>query len=305
MKEKNLVIEGIQFETKLTSEGDPLIVGVFGPEGSGKTQFPFTGPLNVGCVLYEKKSLPTVRKMAELHGCNLILPKLDLLKVSPLKLARMKEQEAKDFHLARADKVEAAIMAMQGSDQVDIVMVDTFDRFCTDVEFGTNGKTGRFKRIGDKVFQDKTESNQRIIDVMNSFTKHTILIHKHRDEWVDDKATGRKTWQGFRFLGNHCNVIVEITRNMEWNEKKAGNSRDSKKWSQYGWRYRLNVRQCQYRTGLQGAEGNPLLEDEEITFTNLASAVFPEADPEEQKFGECYMVETGEVVADEAEEEED
>lgn len=282
-------IGGVEF-TGSRSDTDPYIIAAFGYEGSGKTRFGLTGPEVIGVIALERKSYFTVQKDAIDMGKRVLLPKdPDAFIINPRiahKLATPKTRMDKDkeeadrnlrqYYRDHVNRVKEATYGLLEHPDVRVVVIDTFGQLCTHVECAIHGFEKQFIKVEGKLYQDKRESNQEIIDFINSlspFGKTVILVHKAKDEYSKAGPTGRSTWDGFKFLGNHTNVMVEFESNRKWNPNSENED--------YQWHWRMNVRKCQKNPVLEGPDGNPLLMDEMIGYAGLITAIDPNADASE------------------------
>lgn len=258
-------IGNIKFDSEITNH-DPYIIGVFGAEGSGKTRFGLTGPEVIGCVPLEVKAYKTISETAAELGKRVFKPSdPNVLLVPNRKVDAMDDLSAQKFFKEHVKKINDVIYGMLEHPDVRTILIDKFTTYVQYVRYAVHGMTGKkVRKIGERTFIDLSESNQAIIDVMNSLSaygKTIVLTNSEKAEYVDDKDTGRKIYEGFKYLGSHTNVLVHTEKNPFW---KAGSEVKSK-----AWKFRLNVRQAQGATHLEGPEGNPLLNDDEINITNL------------------------------------
>jgi len=281
----------VQF-TESNQSSTPYIIGTFGPEGSGKTRLPLTGPEVIGFIPLERKSYATIMKDAAELGKRVWQPKdpesliVSMRKAKQLgtvaglaKTEAAKEAEENEannrlraYYREYADKIYETVYAMLENADIRTVVIDTFTQFCTIIDSAIYGFKTKYIKIKTQTYQDRREFNQEIIDFLNSlaaYKKHIILTHRQRDEYKNDKVW-RKTWEGFKFLGNYTNLLVHHESNPEWNP----NSNDESKL----WHYGLTVRTCQNNPQLEGAEFKRFLTDENISFANLIMAVDPEID---------------------------
>ena len=298
---KETQIAGIAFtdDTDRTNT-DPYIIANFGPEGSGKTRFPLTGPDVTAVVPLERKSYFTIDKMARELGKHILRPSeaaVDKLIVNPRKvdmlvadveskngklgaeeLNKRVQAVVKSYFRDHLHRVNDTIYALLDRADVRVVCVDTFGQYASHVKFATYGYDDKLIRVAGKLVRSNQEMNQELIDVLNGFSrygKYMVLCHKHKDEYEgsgdNSKATGKLTWEGFRYLGNHTNVIIEHEVNRKWDP-------NSKEESRSGWHWRLNIKRCQRNPELEGPAGVGVLVDEVITLAGLVQVVDPEAD---------------------------
>jgi len=280
---------------------DPYIIANFGLEGGGKTRFPLTGPEVVAILPLERKSYFTIDKMAKEAGKRIFRPSNpDALIVNPRKVDMLvAEEESKCAKLGaeeRQNRVQAvvkgyfrdhlnrvndAMYALLDHADVRVLCVDTFGQYTSHVRLALYGYEDKLIRVAGKLVRSFGEMNQELIDLLNSFSrygKHVVLCHKAKDEYEgrgdNSKATGKLTWEGFKYLGNHTNAVIEHEVNSKWDP----NSSDEKK---SGWHWRVNIRRCQRNPELEGPIGIGVLADEMITFAGLVQTIDPDADVSE------------------------
>lgn len=272
---REIKLGNVEFDSNLDNS-DPYIIGVFGAEGSGKTRFALTGPEVIGCVPLEMKSYKTITQVCSESGKTVFKPKDPMSLLVPLrKVNALNEQGAREWYKKHVAKVNEVVYGMLEHPDVRIVMIDKFTTYVTWVEFAINGMSGKYIRIKDKVYVDKKESNQEIIDVINSWSQYkkpVVLTNSERAEYINDKDTGRTVWEGFKYLGSHTNLAVHLESNALW---KPGSSDAGK-----SWHFRLNVRKAQGASHLEGPDGNPLLVDDMVSFGELIINIDPTADVE-------------------------
>ena len=289
MKEKKLDIKG--FSSPNSSQDYrpfTLNIALFGPEGGGKSRFIGTAPDPIGGIILDMKSEMSIRRAIEETGKTIIWPDrevtnsliydLDLREIR--KMVNHKDKDTgKELFMAHYEKrvtlMEDLLMELCHHQDIRTIFVDSFYQYCIEAKWAVQGPAQKFKRLDSgKVFQDNESWYQRIIKLLNRINvKHTILTHKWKDEYMNDAKTGRMVWEGFKYLGNHTNVAVELRRN-----EKAKPTKDD-------WRYRCTFRNCLPNETLQGPMGQPDetgLVDEAISFGNVARAIF--TDVEEDVF---------------------
>ncbi len=247
-----------------------LHIATFGDGGMGKTRFGVTAP-GLGVIPLNGKCRATVeRAHAELCPENKIwFPKTDLLRhANPMRLAMMEpfcENKtvkvgidapaccARHYYRWHVNRVKDAVWTMAEHPAIQTIMIDDCTQLYEDILYAHYGRANR-------ISEDKTvygPVNQEMIDLINSLQGvHLILVHQAKDEYKGKTATGRDTVKGFREVGFYVNVLAEFTR-------------DAAKQT-----FALNVRLCQDNASLHGDRGKALLKDDEITFTNLAMAIF-------------------------------
>jgi hypothetical protein len=291
MKEKKIDLGcSTEFTTNDNSNSNYFVIGTFGAEGTGKTKFPITGPEVIGFIPLERKSYPTIDAASKELDKVVWRPKdPEKLITNPRKanmLAAPKDNtekskdEANDklraYYRDILNRINDSIYAMLEHDDIRTVVIDTFTQYISIVDSALYGFQDKFIKVQGQLYKDRREFNQEIIDLLNSFhtyNKNVILINRQKDEYNDKGPTGRKVWEGFKFLGNYCNMILHHESNPKWNPNINNDPNRS-------WHFALSVRTCQQACHLEGPEGYRFLKDDEITIPMLLTTVNPEIDPD-------------------------
>lgn len=273
----------VEFTSDTSNNHDPYIIGVFAEEHCGKTRLGLTGPSGVGCVLTEMKSYVTLDKDSREFGKTIFKPKDPMsLIVNPRTVAMKPDDfERQKFYIAHVKKFEDTVYGLLEHKDVNMLLIDKFSHYCGWKEWSINGMNEKFLKVGTQLYKDKREVVQSIIDFMNSlsqYKKPVLLTCASQGDYdmVDkDKKPLRNTWdcKPFKFLGSHCNIVVELVSNKRWNPESEHEDRS--------WHYGLNVRRCQKNPVLEGPQGALLLKDESIGLANLIAAVDEEASLED------------------------
>ena len=265
-------IGSLEFTSENTTNNDPYIIALFADENCGKTRFCLTGPDGVGCLPLEMKAYVTLDKDSQIFGRRIFKPKdpKDLL-VPTRKVQAMTPVDQQKFYKAHVEKIKNAAYALLEHKDVNLLMIDKFTTFCQLIEFAVNGVTDPTINVNGSYFKPRGEMNQNIIDFIGSlseFGKPVILTNASKPDYDvlgPDKKPLRATWDGFKYLGSHCNIVCELRDNKFWDPKKSG--------EKFEWHYELAVRRCQKNPDLEGPIGNPLLRDESIMLPQLIQAV--------------------------------
>src|SRR5262245_37886321 len=224
---------------------DPYIIALFAEENCGKTRFTMTGKELIGCVPLEMKAYKTLDKDSAVLGKKLIKPKDPMSLIVNIRSVSIRDNHKQQlFYLEHVKKVEDYIFALLAHKDVHTIMIDKFTTYCTWKEYAINGMTEKYIKVEGKVYKDKKEVNQGIIDFLNSLSqwkKTVILTNATKDDYDvvgPDKKPIRRTWDSFKYLGSHCNLVCELVDNKHWDVNKP----DSDK---HNWHYGLSVRRCQ------------------------------------------------------------
>lgn len=187
------------------------------------------------------------------------------------------EKKSKEHYRRHVDRVKETAWALHAHPDVSLICIDLFQQFWQDLKYACYGRTQfAYKKIdGQKPYQDTSEAATELIDFISSISdKHLILTHKTKDEYDNNVNTGRQTWEGFKYMGNHVNLVVEHHNNKKWNPEKPDDEARN-------WHYGLSIRKCQWNTEVEGEAGDVVLKDEWVTFQNLAMLVLPASRPED------------------------
>jgi hypothetical protein len=290
---REIKLGSVQFTESNTST-TPYLIGTFGAESTGKTRFPLTGPEVIGFIPLERKSYATIMKDAAELGKRVWQPKDPESLIVNMRKAKLlgtvegkaktqsameeEENQANDrmraYYRECADRIYDAIYAMLENQDIRTVVIDTGTQFYNIIDSAIYGFKTKYIKIKSQTYQDRREYNQEIIDFLNSlasYKKHVIITHRQKDEYKNDKVW-RKTFEGFKFLGNYTSILVQHESNPNWNPTSDDESKL--------WHYALTVRTCQNNPNLEGEDYKRFLLDDQISFVNLLMAVDPNIDPE-------------------------
>lgn len=274
MKEKKIEIKGFQSPNGNSGYRPyTMNIALFGPEGAGKSRFIGTAPDPIGGLILDPKTELSLRRIQEENGKQIIWPPPDvtnkLIYDEDIRLVRKMDDEAfKKHYRTRVDRMTDLLMELAYHPDVRTIFCDPFYQLCQEIKWAVQGRHQAHRKIGEKVVQDNEPVYQEIIKLLTRINvKNTILTHKAKDEYVNNAKTNRQTWQGFKYLGNHTNVAIELERNTKRGDES--------------WAYRLSVRNCQINPSLQGEEGQGLLVDEAISYELLARNIFSDVEDED------------------------
>lgn len=284
---KEIKLGGTEFTASTATKLGYYIIGSFGGEGTGKTRFPITGPEVIGFVPLERKSYATIEKDAAELGKVVWKPKdperlivnprkANLLSVPSAPTDKAKDEanaKVREYYRDFANRSYDAIYAMLEHPDIRTVVVDTFTTFC-DLEYHANyGFENKIIKIEGKHYQDRKDYNNALINFMNSlsnYQKHVILLHRYKDEYNKSGPTGRKVWEGWKFLGNYTSLLIHHESNPRWDPDNDDENRQ--------WHFALSIRTCQNASHLEGPEGYRCLKDSSINFPSLIMLIDPNVD---------------------------
>src|SRR3990167_4864843 len=283
--------KNIEFTSGSGGHETSLVILSFGEDFSGKSSLGATGPGISAIVPLDRKTRFAAEKRAKECGGSIIMPKVDLVREGNMsvrsgwmsedtevdeKKAGEIDKKTKIAYRSHINMVKETVWALHDHKDVRLIQIDLFEQFWQDLCFAHYGRTGNLirKLPQGKVYKDTSEAHQEMVDFINSISdKHLILTHRCRDEYYNDVKTGRMTWNGNKYLGHLCNVVIEHIKNRKYDP----NSKDDNK----SWHYGLNIHRCLHNIELEGPDGQLVLTDDLITFQFLAKAVFPTSDMKE------------------------
>lgn len=282
----------LSISSKVESSESKIIAIDFGADHSGKSTFGASGPELVAYIPLDRKTRYSAKKKAQELGRPLLIPDDDFVDehnkgararwrstekaLSESELAKANE-ETKQTYRALVNKIKEVTLACHDHPDVQLIQIDLFKYLWVYMCYAHYGRTGHLikKVTGGKMYKDTSQAADELRDFVTSLTsKHLILTHPAKAEYLKNNPTGKDTWDGYKLLGHDANVVIEHLRNGKYD---PDSSKDEK-----SWHYGLNVVKCLQNPELEIDTGDvPLLTDDMISFPMLASMVFPEIDPEE------------------------
>lgn len=263
------------------AQEDKLVVLVWGVEHSGKSRLGVTGPEVAGIIPTDRKTRFSAIKTSTELGTKILLPKVDFVREAVKGIRSGWEatektdaeadpiiKETKKKYRTHINEIKDTAWAMYDHPDVQLLMIDSFEQFYVDLKFAYYGRKGHIiKKMNTKdMFKDTTDADQELQDFVDSLSgKHLVLTHRNKAEYVNDKATGRDLWSGFKHLGFKCNLQVEMVLNKKYDPNS------DKEECQY--HYGLNIVKSLHRPELEGEAGQLVLMDDLITFSNLKELV--------------------------------
>jgi hypothetical protein len=246
---------------------DAIIMAIYGPEGSGKTRLLATAPGPLGIVPLDRKTRWTINKMAqELGRKDIFMPPDDFIRhQNPIALSLMKEGEAQKYYGEHVKRVMEAAYKLNQHPDVRAVGLDGGAQLWEDILFKHYGRNQRIMP------RDRGPANQDMIDFLSAMTgKHFILSLKAKEEWKDDKPSGKLQPSGMTNMGYHVTVVVEMMCNKKYNPQVSHKD--------FQWQFSATIKHCQQDPMLQVPNDDNVLRDEMICFQSLAAMIYPDAD---------------------------
>lgn len=270
----------IKFVELTNADPDAMSVASFGQQGAGKSRFAATYPSPIGVIALDRKTRATIGKAAKEFGKKVIMPEDDFIRTgNPMQLAMLPDDCGKSFkpkfgsampeccsihfyrwHINRIKQAAFQLVELPKS-KCKSIIIDTGSQFSEDALYANYGRSQKIMP------RDRGAYNQEMIDFLNSLEgKHTLITHKAKAIWKNEQPTGDFARKGFGEMGYHCNVEIEHYR---------GKKKDKAGWLPFY----IDIGQCQANPALVGDE--KVLEDDAITFQNLACLVFEGSDLED------------------------
>lgn len=275
----------ITFAELTNTNPDAMSVASFGPQGSGKSRFGATYPSPIGVVALDRKTRYTIAKDALAFGKKVIMPQengqpMEFIRVgNPMQLAMLPDDCGKSFkpkfssampeccsmHFYRwhTNRIKEAVFRLVDlpKSKCKSIILDTGSQYSEDVLYACYGRTQKIMP------RDRGMYNQDMIDFLNALdSKHLLITHKAKTIWKNEQPTDKMQRKGFNEIGYHVNVEIEHYRAKK--KDKHGNLP-----------FYIDIGQCQANSALVGEE--KALDDEGITFQNLAMLVFEGSDLED------------------------
>lgn len=286
---KEIKVGKFTFTSKPQSSKTKLHICMFGPHGSGKSTFMATCP---GCAVIplDDKTRYVVEKKSQELGVPVLMPPEDLVREtgkamrsgwgSKLEMTDVEYKkyltESKKIYRAHVDRVKEMTWAIYDHPDVKTVCIDLFGQFYQDVLYAHYGRIGHkiLTMDGGKTYKDTKDADQEVIDFLNSLSeKHLVLTHKNKDWYENNVNTGKQGPDGFKYIGNHTNLLIESECNRFWNPNSTK--------EEFQWHWAMSIRKSMHNTDAEGENGHRVLKDEMISFPMLALQVFPDADLED------------------------
>jgi hypothetical protein len=249
---------------------DCACIGVFGPQGSGKTRLCATacawsaerGKVP-GWLVMDRKTRKTVRDTCAALGYDLPVINRDdfITQAEALKLATNEADEVKKkTYTVAVEKVFKAAVDLAANPVIDPIVIDSASGLWDWIAYSHFGKkqdVGK-SRVWGPPKQDWT-------DLLDGIAHKTVIVTLHaKDQWKDDKSTGKLTFDGPPHLGY---TVTSLVRLRQFDGKLASDQT-------YVDRFRLDLIESQDNKALEGQED--LLSGESVTFADLMSVLRPE-----------------------------
>lgn len=270
----------IEFIELTGDEQDKFSIASRGGQGTGKSRLAATMPDPIGVIPLDRKTRATVAKISKELGKKILIPKEDFIRVgNPMQLAMMQDDCGKSkkmefgsvmpdccsshFYRWHVNRIkEAAFKFAEMPDKkCKSIVIDTGSQLSQDVLFACYGRTQKIMP------RDRGMYNEEMKNIIDSISgKHLLITHKEKEIWKNEKPTDETRASGFGEIGYHVNVEIRHYRG------KPVSQDDGSKWKPF----LIDIDQCQANAALVGER--KALEDEAISFQQLAMLVYPDSD---------------------------
>lgn len=227
-------IPGFTFGAKAD---DRPSIGVFGVEGTGKTELATTMPCTegvIGVIALDKKCKrtfemasaknPSIRYIANTQPFISDKEMVKMSMLGDLESPTDKNKREADIEEAKAvyskvlERVFDAAGSLAGSNKVESVVTDTTSQLWNWILYASFGRTSKIPPVS------RGAANQLMIDYVNLLrSKNTLFIHRASEIWEPDgfdsqgkekrKPSGRYEPQGFKDMGAYITANLEMTNN--------------------------------------------------------------------------------------------
>jgi len=234
-------------------------------ERKGKTQFSLTAPGPIGFVALDRNAENVAIKAQQL-GKTLHFADFTKGKYA----APMLSKPDANFHKNRWKAINDTLLSLAEAPDIRSIVIDTGTQLYEDIRMALLGK---LTQVMPHQYGQVNDELRSLIQKLNTSGKHLIVTHKYDKEYKNDKWDGksyeRKGWKDMAYqcqinLRHECEMVKE----------------DREEQVELG----RTVRP-QFCTVIEDCNQNPLLKglelyDDESTFFELATRVYPDADPE-------------------------
>ncbi len=125
MIERKAQVDG--FTTSIRKTVDlSLVIGLYGPQGSGKTRFAATAPDPIGVIPLDRKCRYTIAKTMEEFGKVVVMPEQDFIRhENPMKLSLMSVDQAKTYYKEHVHRVMDATFRLAANRDIRTIAIDS------------------------------------------------------------------------------------------------------------------------------------------------------------------------------------
>jgi hypothetical protein len=229
---------------KEISENNRLFASVSARWKCGKTRFGLTAPLPIGYIDVDlgvgELLTQTGDKAAQIH----------VLSVTPY--------ETQEASREMLDRLKEAIAFLCDSQAVRSIVIDTATELWEMVRFA---HFGRLSSVMPRYYEAPNNEMAFILDRLLCSRKNVVLLHRMKDKYVNDKATGEDIPAMFKETAYVTNVNCRLYRDDPGDEGVG--------------EFHLVIDDCRANASVQGLE----LTGDSIGFPLVAQMIYPDTDP--------------------------
>jgi len=230
-----------------------LVVAVEGPDKVGKTHLSLTAPDPIAYFGLDVGHEGVVEKFLD-DGKEIVTPD-DNIKL-PLQIGQTPKGEPTIDAAIPWENFKKAHIAACRSSYIKTVVWDTASEVW---ELIRMARFGKLSGILPRYYEPVNAEMQGMLRVIFDSDKNFIMLHRVKDEYVNDKYTGKKIREGFKKTG----YVTQVSAVMDYDEDER--------------EFVCLVKTCRQNMQIAGLE----LRGEMCSFPFLASFVFPDTDLED------------------------
>jgi hypothetical protein len=224
-----------------------LILSIEALEGAGKTYFTLTAPGPIAFLNFDYGLEGVVEKFQVTKPIYVAAIKLDYLPLMGKKdeviAAAERELQKFETNYQTALKQARTIVIDTGTELWELMRLSAF---------------GKVTQVMPHQYVAVNQEMTRLIKLAYDSDANLILTHKLKPEWINDKKTG-----GYEFAGMKDIPFLVQAHARLWRDDDGT--------------FHMRVGKCRQNAGVAGLE----LVNEMITFSTLATFVFPDSVPED------------------------
>lgn len=237
-------------EAKKDKDPKRLIIGVDGKERTGKTTFGLSAPGPIAFFPLDPGREGVLEKC--LDNKKVYLPRSN---TGGIETYNYRDATNQAEWTAIWERLKASWIVAMESKEIKTLVVDTATEMWELIRLA---RFGKLLQVMPHHYGPVNAEFRNLIKKVYDTEKNLILIHKLKDEYVNDKNTGRMKRAGFGDTG----YLVQINLTLWWNQENG---------------FGMTVKDCRQNMEIAGME----LTGEMSNFPFLASMVYPNTSLEE------------------------
>lgn len=208
-------------EVVVPEEITSLIIGVEGPEKSGKTHFGLTAPAPILFMDFDQRARGTIEKFARTKSivrCPFIIPydevgAVELKKKGSTEIPKELHAKLVALHLRATQVMEIACR----STVLRSIVLDGTDTLWT---LACMAKFGRLNKVPPSAYREVNTAFEALLNKPKAAKKNLILLSRTKPEWTNDssgigKPTGRVLRAGYQSLESITEINLKVKFSVE------------------------------------------------------------------------------------------